>query len=361
MQQVNRSSITDDTRILWVSPLPPPANLIRFYPIEWTVVEWQIKRTRDSISHIIHGSKDRLLVVVGPCSIHDPAAALDYARYLKEERDKHKETLEIVMRTYFEKPRTTVGWKWLINDPYLNESFSINVGLRIARSLLMDINRLWVPVGTEFLDTISPQYLADLISWWAIGARTTESQVHRELVSWLSCPIWFKNGTDGNVQIAVDAMKSSRESHHFLWTSKSGQISMVQTRWNTDTHIILRWMNTGTNYDRGSIAQAVNKLRKAWVPDRIMIDASHGNSQKNYRNQAKVIEDVVGQIRWWSRDILWVMIESNLVEWSQPYTPGKTNPDSLTYWQSITDQCVGLDETSRLLAHLSDGVKFTRE
>ncbi|MEY2861581.1 MAG: hypothetical protein RL392_2039, partial [Pseudomonadota bacterium] len=264
-QSEDRTGTTDNERIKDITVLPPPEHLVRFFPIRGTVVENLISTTRRKIHNIIAGKDDRLLVIIGPCSIHDPAAALDYARRLKEQREKYKDTLEIVMRVYFEKPRTTVGWKGLINDPYLDESFRIDEGLRIARQLLIEINRQGLPAGSEFLDVISPQYLGDLISWGAIGARTTESQVHRELASGLSAPIGFKNGTDGNIKIATDAIQAAAGGHHFLSVHKNGQVAIVQTNGNPDCHVILRG-GKAPNYDSASVAAACADLTKAKLP-----------------------------------------------------------------------------------------------
>ncbi len=352
--------VTDDSRIKDVTPIPPPENLIRFFPIEWTVVESQVRNSRDAVSQILQWNDDRLVVVVWPCSIHDPNAALEYASRLAKVRERYKENLEVIMRVYFEKPRTTVGWKWLINDPYLDETYKIDEWLRIARQLLIDINRLWVPAGTEFLDVISPQYVWDVISWWAIWARTAESQVHRELASWLSAPIGIKNGTDGNLKIAIDAILAAWKWHHFLSVHKSGQVAIVQTRWNTDCHLILRWGKT-PNYDARHVADAAWKLVEAkllW--NRIMIDASHGNSSKNYKRQWVVIQDISNQISAWENAISWVMIESNLKAWAQKYTPGKDNPANLEYGISITDECIDWEETLTLLEKLSASVENRR-
>src|SRR5471032_956844 len=282
-----RTSDTDDQRIRDVTPLPPPEHLIRFFPIAGTPVETLIGDTRSAVRNILAGTDDRLLVVIGPCSIHDPAAALEYARKLKVQREKYKDTLEIVMRVYFEKPRTTVGWKGLINDPYLDESFRIDEGLRIGRQLLIEINRLGLPTGSEFLDVISPQYLGDLISWGAIGARTTESQVHRELASGLSAPIGFKNGTDGNIKIATDAIQAAAGGHHFLSVHKNGQVAIVQTNGNQDCHVILRG-GKAPNYDAASVAAACGELDSARLPCKLMIDCSHANSEKKFERQVEV-------------------------------------------------------------------------
>ena len=291
----DKTSLTDDERIENIVPLPPPEHLIRFFPIQGTPVEKLISDTRGRLREIVRGKSDRLLVIIGPCSIHDPAAAVAYAEKLAVERKKHAGELEVVMRVYFEKPRTTVGWKGLINDPYLNGSFRINEGLRIARDLLVRINRLGVPAGCEFLDVISPQYIGDLVSWGAIGARTTESQVHRELASGLSAPVGFKNGTDGNVRIAVDAILAARQKHHFLSVHKSGQVSIVETRGNGDCHIILRGGKT-PNYDAASVNGACEELAKSKLDCRLMIDFSHANAAKQYKRQMDVARDVSGPV-----------------------------------------------------------------
>src|SRR5512132_3049688 len=291
----DKTSLTDDERIEHIVQLPPPEHLIRFFPIQGTPVETLVADTRKRVREIVHGKSDRLLVIIGPCSIHDPAAAVAYAEKLAVERKKHAAELEVVMRVYFEKPRTTVGWKGLINDPYLNGSFRINEGLRIARDLLVRINKLGVPAGCEFLDVISPQYIGDLVSWGAIGARTTESQVHRELSSGLSAPVGFKNGTDGNVRIAVDAILAARQKHHFLSVHKSGQVSIVETRGNDDCHIILRG-GKAPNYDAASVAAAAKDLAKAGLAERLMVDCSHANSSKDYRRQMDVARDIAAQM-----------------------------------------------------------------
>src|SRR5471032_2960943 len=334
-----RTSDTDDQRIRDVTPLPPPEHMIRFFPIAGTPVETLIGNTRSAVRNILAGTDDRLLVVIGPCSIHDPLAALEYARKLRVEREKYADTLEIVMRVYFEKPRTTVGWKGLINDPYLDESYRIHEGLRIARQLLVDINRIGVPAAGEFLDTISPQYIGDLISWGAIGARTTESQVHRELASGLSAPVGFKNGTDGNVRIAVDAILAARQKHHFLSVHKSGVVSIVETRGNEDCHIILRGGKT-PNYDAASVEAACEELAKSKLDCRLMIDFSHANAAKQYKRQLDVARDVGGQVAGGARCIIGAMVESHLVEGKQELVAGKPLSD-LKFGQSITDPCIG--------------------
>ncbi|HWD23061.1 MAG TPA: 3-deoxy-7-phosphoheptulonate synthase [Burkholderiales bacterium] len=351
----DKTSLTDDERIDNIVPLPPPEHLIRFFPIQGTQVETLVTETRRKLRQILHGPADRLLVVMGPCSIHDPAAAIAYAERLASERKKHRGELELVMRVYFEKPRTTVGWKGLINDPYMNGSFRINEGLRIARDLLVRINQTGVPAGCEFLDVISPQYIGDLVSWGAIGARTTESQVHRELASGLSAPVGFKNGTDGNVKIAVDALLAARQKHHFLSVHKSGQVAIVETRGNEDCHIILRG-GKAPNYDAASVEAACRELAKAKLPERLMIDCSHANAAKQFRRQIEVVADVAGQVENGERRILGVMVESNLVEGRQDAGPGKP----LKFGQSITDACLGWEDSAALLERLADAVRKRR-
>jgi 3-deoxy-7-phosphoheptulonate synthase len=352
----DKTSLTDDERIENVVPLPPPEHLIRFFPIQGTPVEALVTETRRKVRQILHGKSDRLLVVIGPCSIHDPAAAVAYAEKLSQQRAKYKDDLEIVMRVYFEKPRTTVGWKGLINDPYLNGSFRINEGLRIARDLLVRINQAGVPAGCEFLDTISPQYIGDLVSWGAIGARTTESQVHRELASGLSAPVGFKNGTDGNVKIAVDALLAARQEHHFLSVHKSGQVAIVETRGNDDCHIILRG-GKAPNYDAASVDQACSELARAKLPGRLMIDCSHANAAKDFRRQAAVAAEVGRQIAGGERRVVGVMVESHLVEGRQDLEAGKP----LAFGQSITDGCLGWDDSVRLLEGLAAAVGKRRK
>ncbi len=356
---VDRTSQTDDARILDITVLPPPEHLIRFFPIQGTPVETLISDTRRRIHDIMAGRDDRVLVVIGPCSIHDPAAALDYARQLLTAREKYAGTLEIVMRVYFEKPRTTVGWKGLINDPYLDETFRIDEGLRIARQLLIEINRLGLPAGTEFLDVISPQYLGDLISWGAIGARTTESQVHRELASGLSAPIGFKNGTDGNIKIATDAIQAAAGGHHFLSVHKNGQVAIVQTNGNPDCHVILRG-GKAPNYDATSVAAACHDLEKARLPQRLMVDCSHANSSKQHERQLEVARDLASQITGGARSVFGVMVESHLKAGAQKFTPGKGAVSKLAYGQSITDACLGWDDSMAALEVLSAAVKARR-
>jgi 3-deoxy-7-phosphoheptulonate synthase len=355
----DRTSQTDDERIKDITVLPPPEHLIRFFPIRGTAVESLISTTRRSVHDIMAGKDDRLLVVIGPCSIHDPAAALDYARRLLVQREKYADTLEIVMRVYFEKPRTTVGWKGLINDPYLDESFRIDEGLRIARQLLIEINRLGLPAGSEFLDVISPQYLGDLISWGAIGARTTESQVHRELASGLSAPIGFKNGTDGNIKIATDAIQAAAGGHHFLSVHKNGQVAIVQTNGNPDCHVILRG-GKAPNYDAASVAAACKDLEKAKLPATLMVDCSHANSSKQFEKQLDVARDIAAQIAAGSKRVFGVMVESHLHAGAQKFTPGKDDSAKLEYGKSITDACLGWDDSCQSLEVLSAAVKARR-
>ena len=351
----DKTSLTDDERIEDVVPLPPPEHLIRFFPIQGTAVEAQITETRRQVRQILQGRSERLLVVMGPCSIHDPAAAIAYAQRLAEERQRHAGELELLMRVYFEKPRTTVGWKGLINDPYLNGSFRINEGLRIARDLLVRINQAGVPAGCEFLDVISPQYIGDLVSWGAIGARTTESQVHRELASGLSAAVGFKNGTDGNVKIAVDALLAARQKHHFLSVHKSGQVAIVETRGNEDCHIILRG-GREPNYDAASVQAACAELARAGLPERLMIDCSHANAAKQYKRQIDVARDIAAQLSRGERRIVGVMVESHLVEGRQELEGGKP----LVFGQSITDPCLGWDDSTKVLAALAEAVKRRR-
>ena len=357
---VDKTSQTDDERIKDITVLPPPEHLIRFFPIRGTPVEALISQTRQSIHNIMAGQDDRLLVVIGPCSIHDPAAALEYAKKLAEQRKKYAATLEIVMRVYFEKPRTTVGWKGLINDPYLDESFRIDEGLRIARQLLIDINRLGLPAGSEFLDVISPQYIGDLIAWGAIGARTTESQVHRELASGLSAPIGFKNGTDGNIRIATDAIQAAARGHHFLSVHKNGQVAIVQTNGNKDCHVILRG-GKSPNYDAASVAAACEALKASGLPPTLMVDCSHANSSKQHEKQLEVARDIAGQIAGGSRQVFGLMIESHLSAGAQKFTPGKDDSKALTYGQSITDACLGWSDSLEVLEGLSKAVVSKRE
>ena len=352
---VEKTSQTDDERIKDITVLPPPEHLIRFFPIRGTAVESLITRTRQNVHNIISGTDDRLLVVIGPCSIHDPAAALEYARRLVEQRKKYADSLEIVMRVYFEKPRTTVGWKGLINDPYLDETFRIDEGLRIARQLLIEINRLGLPAGSEFLDVISPQYIGDLIAWGAIGARTTESQVHRELASGLSAPIGFKNGTDGNIRIATDAIQAAARGHHFLSVHKNGQVAIVQTNGNPDCHVILRG-GKAPNYDEASVTAACKELAAAKLPATLMVDCSHANSSKQHEKQLDVARDIAGQVGGGSKQVFGLMVESHLNPGAQKFTPGKDDASALEYGKSITDACLSWGDSLEVLETLSAAV-----
>lgn len=339
---------TDDLRIAGLRPLIPPAILFEEMPIT-EKASTVVSEGREAASRIVRGQDDRLLVVVGPCSIHDTGAALDYARRLLPYREEFAGDLCILMRVYFEKPRTTVGWKGLINDPDLDGSFRINRGLRRARQLLLELAEMGLPAGSEFLDTISPQFLADLISWGAIGARTTESQVHRELASGLSVPVGFKNGTDGNVQICIDAIRAAAGAHHFLSVTKQGLSAIVETRGNDACHVILRGSSAGPNHDLASVEGAVAKLRSAGLPERVMIDCSHGNSRKDFRRQPEVAAKVAAQVESGSPYICGVMLESHLVEGRQELEPGK----DLTYGQSITDACISWETTVPVLQQLA--------
>jgi 3-deoxy-7-phosphoheptulonate synthase len=346
---------TDDLRIAGLRPLLPPAILMEEIPLTPTASE-SVAVTRRGVEAILRGEDDRLVVVVGPCSIHDPNAALEYAERLCRVKRELESELCIVMRVYFEKPRTTVGWKGLINDPDLDNGFAINKGLRLARKLLFDIATLGLGAGTEFLDTITPQFIADLVAWGAIGARTTESQVHRELASGLSMPVGFKNGTDGSVQIAVDAVRAARQAHHFLSVTKQGISAIVATRGNDACHVILRGSHKGPNYDAEHVKEASDILAKCGLPRGVMIDLSHGNSQKNAKRQSDVAANIGEQLRQGSRDILGVMIESHLVEGRQDYEPGKP----LVRGQSITDACLGWDDTVTLLKGLAAATRDRR-
>ena len=357
---VDRTSQTDDARIKDITVLPPPEHLIRFFPIGGTPAEALITDTRKAIHNIMAGKDDRLLVVIGPCSIHDPAAALDYARRLKPLRDKYADSLEVVMRVYFEKPRTTVGWKGLINDPYLDETYRIDEGLRMARQLLIEINRLGLPAGSEFLDVISPQYIGDLIAWGAIGARTTESQVHRELASGLSAPIGFKNGTDGNIKIATDAIQAAARGHHFLSVHKNGQVAIVQTNGNKDCHVILRG-GKAPNYDAASVATACGELEAAKLTATLMVDCSHANSSKKHERQVDVARDIGAQVAGGSRQVFGLMIESHINPGAQKFTAGKDDVTKLAYGQSITDACIGWEDTQTVLQVLAESVKARRQ
>ncbi|WP_315755549.1 MULTISPECIES: 3-deoxy-7-phosphoheptulonate synthase [unclassified Bradyrhizobium] len=348
-------STTDDLRIKEIKELSLPAEVMGEIPRTLTATR-VVMAARNAIHAILTGSDDRLLVIVGPCSIHDPDAAIDYAGRLAALRERLADRLEIVMRVYFEKPRTTVGWKGLINDPGLdNNSFDINKGLRLARSVLSAVNNLGLPAGCEFLDMTTPQYIADLVAWAAIGARTTESQIHRELASGLSCPVGFKNGTDGNIRIAADAVKSAAHPHHFMAVTKGGRSGIAATTGNEDCHIILRG-GSGPNYDAAHVEQASAELIKSGLPARLMIDTSHANSSKKPENQPLVAADVGRQLAAGEQRIMGVMIESHLVAGRQDVKPGV----ALTYGQSITDGCIGWDTTVEVLEQLADAVAARR-
>jgi 3-deoxy-7-phosphoheptulonate synthase len=346
---------TDDVRIQETRELVTPSTLIGELPVDPESAHL-IYETRHHIHRILHGQDDRLVTIAGPCSIHDIAAAADYAARLREVSKPYEGTLLVLMRVYFEKPRTTIGWKGLINDPLLDNSFRINEGLRRARKLLVEVNRIGLAAGTEFLDMITPQYIGDLISWGAIGARTTESQVHRELASGLSCPVGFKNGTDGNVRVAVDAVRAARESHHFLSVTKAGHSAIICTKGNKDCHVILRGGKL-PNFDEESVEAVLLTLRNVKLPDRVMIDCSHANSMKNHRLQSAVARNVAAQLSAGQRGIFGVMIESFLVAGRQELRPG--NP--LIYGQSITDSCIDLEETKAVFDLLAEGVEARRK
>jgi 3-deoxy-7-phosphoheptulonate synthase len=345
---------TDDVRIEQGDELLAPMQVMREAPAtdssERTTFEG-----RSAVHDILRGADDRLLAVVGPCSIHDYKAALDYARRLQGERERLKHELAVVMRVYFEKPRTTVGWKGFINDPHLDDTFDINEGIRLARKLLLEINQLGVPCGTEFLDLISPQYIADLIAWGAIGARTTESQSHRQLASGLSCPVGFKNGTDGNIRIAVDAIKAANSRHHFISVTKSGHVAVFKTAGNEDCHVILRGGKT-PNYDRASVDAASRELAAAGLRQHVMVDFSHANSSKQFQKQMEVGADIAAQLASGERRIAGVMIESHINAGRQDLQPGKP----LDYGVSITDACLGWADTVKLLDTLAEGVRRRR-
>jgi 3-deoxy-7-phosphoheptulonate synthase len=349
------SDTIDDLRILEITPLTKPADIIAEIPRTAAVSE-TVTSNRHAIHKILEGDDDRLIVVIGPCSIHDPAAAREYAERLVQQRQRFSGDLEIVMRVYFEKPRTTVGWKGLMNDPHLDGSYRIEEGLRIARRLLLDVNAMGLPAGVEFLETITPQYIADLVSWGAIGARTTESQIHRQLASGLSCPIGFKNGTDGSARVAFDAILAASQPHHFPAVTKDGQAAIASTKGNEDCHIILRG-GRRPNYEAADVQAAVSEAVKLGVIPRILVDASHANSNKDPMNQPRVVEDVAGQIAAGNRHIKGMMIESNLVAGRQDLVPGKP----LVYGQSITDGCIDWDMSVAVLEDLAKAARERRK
>jgi len=346
---------TDDLRIKWTKVVLPPIFLEEELPTTEKASS-TVHDARNQVRDILAGKDDRLLVIVGPCSIHDTKAALEYAGRLKATIDRLSGDLCIVMRVYFEKPRTTIGWKGLINDPHLDQSFKINDGLRLTRHLLLDLAEMGVPAGTEFLDMIIPQYVAGLVSWGAIGARTAESQVHRQLVSGLSCPVGFKNATSGDVSVAIEAILSAAHPHTFLGHTKHGQSAIFVTSGNPECHVILRGGRGTVNYTAEAVSQVSSELEKAGLPQRIMIDCSHANSRKDHRNQAAVCRNIAGQVAEGDRRIFAVMLESNLVAGSQKLVPGT----KLVYGQSITDACIGWDETEQLLQELAVAVRSAR-
>ena len=346
---------TDDLRIENLRPLLAPAILMEEIPMDETAAA-QVSHSREAISNILAGTDDRLVVVVGPCSIHDPEAALDYARRLRSIISDYRDDLFIVMRVYFEKPRTTVGWKGLINDPDLDDSFAINKGLRSARRFLLDVNQLGLAAGTEFLDPITPQFMADLVSWGAIGARTSESQVHRELASGLSMPVGFKNGTDGGVQIALDAIRSSHNPHHFLSVTKDGVAAIVATRGNGDCHVILRGGKSGPNYSAEDVKKVSDQLEAVGLPRRVMIDCSHANSGKDPAKQPEVVAEVANQVGGGEQAIFGVMLESFIEEGNQDHT--KTR--KLEYGLSITDACMSWERTLPTFGVLAEAVRKRR-
>lgn len=354
-QEQTATLVTDDLRIKAVKEVSSPDRVRREHPLT-NVASKTVFKARHAIHKILHDRDDRLVVIVGPCSIHDPEAALEYAQRLGEVRKVLKDDLVIIMRVYFEKPRTTVGWKGLINDPDMDDSFHINKGLRLARKLLLDLAEMGMPAATEYLDLISPQYVADVVSWGAIGARTTESQVHRELASGLSCPVGFKNGTDGNMQIAIDAIGSASRPHHFLSVTKAGHSAIFSTTGNSDCHIILRGGDGQPNYDMADIQQAAEQLANAGLPQHMMVDCSHANSRKQHERQILVARDIGEQISAGETRIFGVMLESHLQPGRQDLVEGKP----LVYGQSITDACLGWGDTERVLVELAAAVRERR-
>lgn len=347
---------TSDLHVVDTRPLLAPQLLHGDLPLEVGAAQ-TVSEARLRIQGILSGEDRRLLVIVGPCSVHDVDAARDYARRLAPLRERHQGELEVVMRVYFEKPRTTVGWKGLINDPHLDGSYDINTGLRLSRGLLLDLAREGMPTATELLDPVVPQYIADLISWTAIGARTTESQTHREMASGLSMPIGYKNSTDGSATIAINAMQAASKPHHFLGINQGGQASIVSTTGNPYGHLVLRGGNRGTNYHPEAIASAAAELSKAGLPDRLMVDCSHGNSNKDYRRQSEVLQAVADQVRQGSNHVMGVMLESHLVEGNQKLSADRS---AMTYGQSVTDACISFDTTAELLDQLAAAVAASR-
>ena len=348
---------TSDLHVVETRPLVPPALLHRELPITPRSAA-TVQQARQRIQDILQGRDSRLLVIVGPCSVHDLAAAKEYANAIADLRHRYRDALEVVMRVYFEKPRTTVGWKGLINDPHLDGSYDINTGLRLARGLLLHVAEMGLPAATELLDPVVPQYIADLISWTAIGARTTESQTHREMASGLSMPIGFKNGTDGSIATAINAVEAAARPHHFLGINQEGQASIITTTGNPDGHVVLRGGSRGTNYHPEAVEAAATELLKVGLPSRLMVDCSHGNSNKDYRRQVEVAEQVAEQVRGGSCHLMGVMLESHLVEGNQKLSADRSQ---LTYGQSITDACINLTTTAQALEQLSAAVRHAGE
>ncbi len=347
-----------DRRIEQVVPLVPPEDILEELPLG-PAREEAVLRGRSEVARILGREDDRLLLVVGPCSVHDIEAGRDYARRLAGAAEEHRQDLCIAMRVYFEKPRTTTGWKGMINDPHLDGSGDVNTGLRMARGLLLEVLDLGLPIGCEFLDPITPQYISDAVSWGAIGARTTESQIHRQLASGLSMPVGFKNGTDGNIQIAIDALRAADYPHHFLGVTEQGLAAIVNARGNSDCHVILRGgKQTGTNYDAESVAETLGALRKVGLPERVMIDTSHGNSNKDYRRQPVVAGAVASQVADGQRGIVGLLMESFLEDGNQDLTE---NGADLVYGQSVTDACMGWEMTVPVLRELAEAVRARRQ
>lgn len=345
------NNLTDNINIKSETKLITPNELIDWIPLDAETAK-NIMMWRQTTIDIIHKKDDRLLTIVWPCSIHNTDEALEYATKLKKLEKKYP-NLFIVMRTYFEKPRTTIWWKWLINDPDLDKSYNMDKWLKKARQLLVDVSKIWLPVSTEILDPMSPQFISDLITWWAIWARTTESQIHREVASWSSAIIWFKNWTTWDTQIAIDWILSANQPHSFMWMWKDGQNKGINSKWNKNCHIILRWGKWITNYNAQSIQETIVNLEKYDIDTWIMVDASHANSLKDHNNQIKVIEEVSKQIKNGENNIIWVMIESNINAWNQSFNPWIDNPQNIQYWISITDKCVDMETTENMLNMLN--------
>ena len=345
---------TDNLKIDSEETMITPEQLKKKYNAE--IVSEHIEDSREIISNIIKWNDNRLLVITWPCSIHNTEEGLEYSKQLSIIKEKYPE-LFIIMRTYFEKPRTTTWWEWLISDPNLDWKWDIDLGLEKARSFLLEVNKLWLATATEFLEPITTQYIADLISWGAIWARTTESQTHRHMASWLSMPIWFKNATSWDINIARDAIISSKNPHNFLWINNEGCVRKIKTKWNLDSHLILRWWKSWANYSKSNIEKSSEILDNSWIETWIIVDASHANSEKNHKKQILVCEDIANQLRNWNEKIVWIMLESNLVEWNQKFDPLTDNKNNLTCWISITDACIDLSETEKILKLLNDANK----